>query len=88
MDFFEVLERNVRKGFGGNRCLYWSQERISGREAGINATIEALKEMMVGEPRVWFITTPGRVSLKTAEFVGSDGEEVVVMVFRTPKESE
>jgi len=85
MDFFEAVKEGAKRNYQREHPF---QPYTEGAASAINATIEALKQMMVGEPRVWFITTPGRVSLKTAEFVGSDGEEVAVMVFRTPKESE
>jgi len=93
MDFFERLgERASLKRYGLENDTY-----INGFRSGVRATIEALKEMMVGEARPNNLSHVfvsefdlGRITVLRKPFhgtigkgeIGTDGEQVVVMVFR------
>ena len=96
MDFFEVLTEKTleREQDRVGRSVYLS----AGVQRGIAATIEALNEMTVGEPQVGIVRHWGdgrtfisytpidcgyQCSTTLEGHHGSDGEEVVVTVFRT-----
>jgi len=105
MDFFEALSKRAHNKVDVDEKRYGSppfEFAVTGY-GGIKATIEALKEMMVGEPQIGIVQHWGDrrtfINYTPRDFAyqccttleghqGTNGEEVMVMVFRIPKESE
>jgi len=97
-EFFERLgERawlKLRKGKDLGKYNEAIEKLAIGPANGVNATIEALKEMMVGEPMIATISHNKLImgdigdeeylftNLHVAGHHGTDGEEVTVMVLR------
>jgi len=101
MNFFKALREKtlVREQDRVGRSVYLS----AGVQRGIDATIEALKEMVVGEPIPMNLSLFHRSEAQVYTLLydkndelharwigkhGTDGEEVVVMVFRVDKEKD
>jgi len=87
-EFFGVLKKRARENYERDHPF---QHYTTGAESAIDATIEALKGMMVGEPiKVRLVHYGGKTfatfcalpSALTNKEIGTDGEEVTVMVFK------